>query len=575
MKPWEKYASSDGPWSAYAPPAPKERGIAEQARDVLAGAVRGAGSIGATLLWPVDKATDLIMGDRGPNITGVVTGQQPLSRNEQRRQDMTDALGSVGLGADTDSTAFAVGKVAGEIAGTAGAGGALANVGARSAMLASKAAPLLDAVRTGGMSAGGLTGAAGLGVRAAGGAATGATSAAMVNPEDAAQGGVIGAALPGVAKAAGAVGGAVGRALSPNVRMPELARVAVEKYGIPLGPADISASRTTKAARSILNDAPLTAGIGERQRENVVRAFNRAIGDTFDAAAEKLTPAVMKAAKVKLGAEFDRIWSGNSLVLDGDFVKGIRSLQASADELPAGESARLGRWIDDLLSRAAPDASGALSIPGEVANKFQSTLRREADKAQGFLKEDLSNLRREILGAFNRNVSPADAAALAANQAKYRAMKTVEPVVKKAEAGVGGREVGDVAPELLPMAVIKSYGDNMASSPFADLVQIGSHFIADRVARTGGSTRAAIQNTALGGALVGGAMGGDLLTAGATIPAAMLTQKAMGSPLLGRASLAMNKGAGGPALTLAEQLKQLAFRGLPVAGAPLTLSGDP
>lgn len=563
MKPWEKYAKGDGPRSGYAAQAPKERGIAEQARDLAAGAVRGAGSIGATVLWPVDKAADLILGQDGP-----------VSRNEQRRADMTEALGPVGLGADTESTSFAVGKLAAEIAGTAGAGGAVASAATRAApALAARAAPLVEAVRTGGMSAGGMSGTAGLGVRAAGGAVTGATSAAMVNPEDAAQGGVIGAALPGAAKVAGTIGGAAGRALSPNVRMPDLARVAVEKYGIPLGPADISASRATKAARSILNDAPLTAGIGERQKEKVVSAFNRAIGETFGASAEKLTPRVMKDAKTKLGAEFDRIWGGNSLTLDGDFVKGVRSLQASADELPAGESARLNRWIDDLLSRAVPDASGALAIPGEVANKFQSTLRREADKAQGFLKEDLSTLRREILGAFNRNVSPADAAALAANQAKYRALKTVEPVIKKAEAGVGGREVGDVAPELLPMAVIKSYGDNLASSPFADLVQIGSHFIADRVARTGGSTRAAIQNTALGGALVGGAMGGDLLTAGATIPAAMLTQKAMGSPLLGRASLALTP-SGGPSLLPLEQIKQLAFRGLPVAGAPLAISGD-
>ena len=34
--------------------------IGQQVGNLAAGAVRGAGSIGATLLWPIDKATDII-----------------------------------------------------------------------------------------------------------------------------------------------------------------------------------------------------------------------------------------------------------------------------------------------------------------------------------------------------------------------------------------------------------------------------------------------------------------------------------------------------------------------------------
>jgi hypothetical protein len=129
-----------------------------------------------------------------------------LDANRQRRADMTAGLAS--MGADTDSLAFGGGKVLTEIGGTMGMGGALANVAGRALPVAM--APVLDAVRTAGMSSGGVQGAAGLGVRALGGGITGAASAGLVNPEDAALGAGVGAALPGVLQAGGAVGRAVG-----------------------------------------------------------------------------------------------------------------------------------------------------------------------------------------------------------------------------------------------------------------------------------------------------------------------------------------------------------------------------
>lgn len=88
------------------------------------------------------------------------------------------------------------GELAGEIVSTLPVGGALAKGVSLIPGAAQKAAPLIQALRTGGFSAGGATGAAGLATRAAGGAATGGASAALINPEDAALGATIGGALP-------------------------------------------------------------------------------------------------------------------------------------------------------------------------------------------------------------------------------------------------------------------------------------------------------------------------------------------------------------------------------------------
>jgi hypothetical protein len=100
-------------------------------------------------------------------------------------------------------------KLGGEILATLPVGGALAKgVGtvAKGMGASTRAAPLVEALRTGGMSAGGLTGAAGVATRAAGGAATGGASAALVNPEDVGVGAAIGGGLPVLGAAIKATG---------------------------------------------------------------------------------------------------------------------------------------------------------------------------------------------------------------------------------------------------------------------------------------------------------------------------------------------------------------------------------
>lgn len=111
--------------------------------NIGAGAIRGAGSIGATLLTPYDY----------------LAGNTRSIGNPERREAMDNALSS--LGYDTGSVPFGAGKFGAEIAGTAGipiarAGGVLAQAGKN--------------------------------------ALAGGASAGLVNPEDAATGAAIGGA---------------------------------------------------------------------------------------------------------------------------------------------------------------------------------------------------------------------------------------------------------------------------------------------------------------------------------------------------------------------------------------------
>lgn len=153
--------------------------------NIGAGALRGAGSIGATILAPVDAAARAV---------GI---QNDFIGRTDRRQAMDEGLRE--MGANPDSLAYQGGKLSTEIAGTLAVPGALA----RGAGALGASPVLANSIRTAGMSTG-----APLATRVAGGAVSGAASAGLVNPEDAGLGAVVGGALP----MAGAVAKGIGRA---------------------------------------------------------------------------------------------------------------------------------------------------------------------------------------------------------------------------------------------------------------------------------------------------------------------------------------------------------------------------
>lgn len=175
--------------------------------NLAAGAVRGAGSIGATLLTPIDAAARAV---------GV---QNDFVGRTDRRSAMDGAL--QGMGSEPDSWMYKGGKIAGEVAGTAGAGGVLANGvrGLAGANALRGLEPIVSGVakglETGGFRIGELAGTGlGAATRIGTGAATGGLAAGLANPEDAGMGALIGGALPGAVKVVGEAGNLAGRAVS-------------------------------------------------------------------------------------------------------------------------------------------------------------------------------------------------------------------------------------------------------------------------------------------------------------------------------------------------------------------------
>ena len=320
----------------------------------------------------------------------------------------------------------------------------------------------------------------------------------------------------------------------------------IQKYNIPVGLGDLAESRMVQAGRSILKDTPITGGMAATAQEAKQEAFNRAVGQTFGANAPKLTLDVIDDAKKTLGNKFDEIWNNNNLVVAPNMLQTIENVKKQAQKLPKNEAGAVLREIDDLYSKIVPDASGNSIIPGDVANKFQSYLRRRAESFPA-LSDEFTKLRRSIIDTFNDSVKPEDAAALTLNRSQYKAFKTVEPLIRNAELGIAGREAGDIPAALLPQAVNRSYGD-LRNVPLAELSKLGSRVLVDRTPQTGGSMRALMQLGALGGSAMAGLPG---LAVGATT--AVGIQELLRNPRL--ANAVIRPGSGAPNQLLIDLLR--------------------
>jgi hypothetical protein len=174
------------------------KNIPQNLCNLAAGAVRGAGSIGSTLVAPYDIAKDAIEG-KGLS----------LESNRERRAGIDDGLRQ--LGANPDSGEYKIGKIGGEIAGTAGAGGLLGNLVGKVAPNAVGMASALKNV--------GFAKDANLATNIVGGAVPSALSSLIIEPDlkQAGISGAIGGALPLAGKVATKVGGYVADAIGGMV----------------------------------------------------------------------------------------------------------------------------------------------------------------------------------------------------------------------------------------------------------------------------------------------------------------------------------------------------------------------
>lgn len=479
---WDDQPAAQAQAAPQAAPEPSMlSNIASGAGNVLAGGIRGAGSIGATLLAPYDIVKDAMAG-RGLS----------LQSNRERRAGIDGGLQL--MGADPESMAYKAGKIGGEVAGTAGMGGALAQ-GARLLPGASSIAPLIESIGSGGFRVAGMTGAPALATRVAGGAITGGASAGLVNPEDAGAGAIVGGAVPGAVSVAGNAARGLGQAIRGKGADPEVAALAQKATGLGINvPADrIVNSKPLNALAATLEYMPFsgrTATVDKMQSQ-----LNRAVSKTFGQDSDNVTMALRKA-QGDLGSKFDTVLQSNKVKVDPQFVQELADQgKRAGSELETGQAAIIQKQIEEILGKAQNG-----EIDGQAAYNIKKTLDRigQRNSPEAWYAGDL---KKSLMGALNRSMPPSEAADFAKVRQQYGTMLDLK---KLAQNGVDG----DIS--IARLANMK----NIGNPDLQDLADISAQFLKTRESPHGAMQRIMLGGLGAAGAGTGG-VGPALLLGGA------------------------------------------------------------
>lgn len=314
--------------------------------NVGAGALRGAGSIGATILAPLDYA----------GVTGMT--------NEERRTAMDEGLRT--MGADTESMAYGGGKLAGEIAGTAGIGGAVG----RGVMAGAKFSPTLAPKLAAAIQSGGLTtgapaaralsaqGVRNAATRIGGGAIAGGAMAGAINPEDVGTGAGIGAALPAVVKGAGMSG----KFMRGSPQSPEVINAVKESrdLGYVIPPTQAKPTLSNRLIEGFAGKLTTAQNASARNAEVTNALAAKAIGLPPET---RITPEILTDLRKTAGQAYDAIGQTGTITPSANYINELNRIAApfikTAQSFP---NAKPSPVVDLIESMKSPSFDSAAAV---------------------------------------------------------------------------------------------------------------------------------------------------------------------------------------------------------------------
>lgn len=402
--PWEQYQKK--PWEAYAEQAPKADQPSfgqmlkqEMMASLPGGVLRGGKDVIDTGAELLAKGYDKLTEADAPTLSSLVTGQAP---GEAARIRAMNQAGKAEFEAAKEATgnrlAPEVGRVGGQVLATSWIPGAFA----KGAQFLRAPASLVEALRTAGMSSGGLKGAQGLATRVGAGAVTGGAMAGAANPEDADTGALIGGALPIVAPVIGK-GLELGRRFigqTTGVGDEALRQAFVSgKAGGAQSEAFKNAMRGESSIDDVLTSAKQNIQAMGAQRQQAYRAgmanikADKTVLDMSEIAksADDALGMTMFKGQVKNPAAAEKLQQVRNEVMKW------RTLDPAEYHTPEGLDA-LKQKVGDILESIPFEQRQARTAVGNVYNSIKSEVQKQAPEYSKVMKDygQASELIREI-----------------------------------------------------------------------------------------------------------------------------------------------------------------------------------
>lgn len=341
------------------------------------------------------------------------------------------------------------------------------------------------------------------------GALTGAAGATMLgqNPLTGAE---TGAALGPVGGALGAGANKLIGAIAPTAD-PAIATLAQKAadMGIPIRGSQISATPAVRTLDSVLARMPGSGIAADNASQRT--AFTKAVGNTFGADSESLTPQVMSDAKQAISKVYNDVASRNSLNLGpqagGTFMQDAQNV-IQASNLGPQNAGRVDNLLNEIQAKIGPN--------GTMSGQDFKTLTSKGsmlDKATKSPDSEYAGVAKDLKNGLNQELasvaSPEDQAALSKANWQWKNMRTVEKLIANSPDN-------QINPALLQRPVSSSFTNRAytGAGDLGDLGDVGQRFLKDQ-----GSSNTAERGATLNGLMnvakygVGGAalaLGGHL-----------------------------------------------------------------
>jgi hypothetical protein len=275
------------------------------------------------------------------------------------------------------------GSVVGDIAATLPVGGGIASAVGKglsyAPALASRAAPFVEAIRSGGMSGGNFA------TKAAGGAVTGAGTAALTSPDNIVAGGVVGAALPGVLGA----GQKVGQVALDTAQKGIIA-------GLRVPPSSVSPTGMNRFLESVAGkqNTQQTMSLANQQKTNAIARESLGLAEDAPLTASTLKnyassqyaqgyEPIKQVGMIQAGKEFD------------DALNATVQQYTGKGTIPATEKQDIIKLVDSHRSNGFDS--------GDAINAIK-TLREDADAAFRSGDNALAKTNRALADAYENEI---------------------------------------------------------------------------------------------------------------------------------------------------------------------------
>lgn len=317
-----------------------------------------------------------------------------------------------------------------------------------------------------------------------------------------------------------------GGGISPEVA--QIAKTAIDKYGFPVRPGQLSENHFVRSLDSLLQKIP-GSGYAKNAAEQQ-SAIDSGLAKIIGVDADKLTPSVMSEARSKMQKSYKEIYGPDvKAKIDDKFSAGIMdTLDRAKDVLDTPDKVKvLNKAVSNILDKVT--GAGEISGPAYQGLRQTKSQLKDLQNSGGQLGQYAGEIKGHLDDLFRRTIPPDKADLLRKTDQQYAIMKQLRPVVN---------ETGTVPPARL-MQIARSTDAGKERMAFGnggdlgELANIGQRF------KTMPSSNTAENSTLLhlltGGGIgvsgVGGFMHDPLMVAGplAAMGTGWATSRLLGS----------------------------------------------